>query len=256
MSGYDPNEASRIVEEALGIISKTHKREALALTDSSVVESLSDILKQYIPHPQDIALAIDDVKKSLLSNYGNQEDKKKNIQQIHTVVVNCRKCPRVIPEPELPTWNKVDPDVVFISESPLGNNDGYLIQAMKDAGFSSSRVCATSVIRCNIRAGEKISAEEIGNCSKNFLFDELKMMRPKLIIPLGKIPSSVMLGRDVSMKESRGSIFWLGIWQIMPAMSPRQVDYMPQFYNDLLLDIKKAYSLTYQQKALKDEKQD
>lgn len=256
MSGYDPNEASRIVEEALGIIEKTQKREALALTDSSVVESLSTILRQYIPHSQDVALAIDDVRKEILSSFGETKDRNKSIQQLHTVVSNCRKCPRVISEPQLPSWNRVDPDVLFVSESPIGDKDGYLIQAMKDAGFSSSRVCATSVIRCNMQSGEKISPEEISNCSKNFLFDEIKLMTPKLIVPLGKIASSVIIGRDISLKEERGNVFWLGIWQIMPAMSPRQVDYMPKFYDDLLRDIKKAYDLTYRQKAKEDEKQD
>lgn len=253
MANYDPEEAKRIVEEALGLIEKTSKREALALTDSKVLESLNRVLRKYIPHSQDVSLAIDDLKQEILSSYGANENREDKLQQIHTVVSNCRKCPRVIPEPNLPTWNRVDPDVAFITESPLSGKDQYLIQAMKESGFSSTRVCATSVIRCNMQRGEKISPEEIGNCSKNFLFDELKTLAPKLIVPLGKIASSVVLGRDVSLKEERGKVFWLGIWQVLPAMSPRQVDYMPKHYPDLLQDVKRAYSLTYKAKVDKDE---
>jgi hypothetical protein len=55
------------------------------------------------------------------------------------------------------------------------------------------------------------------------LHTEIQLLNPKLIVCLGGVPSSVLFGTDIKIKDIRGQIMWLGYWPILTTYSPNYV---------------------------------
>jgi DNA polymerase len=78
-------------------------------------------------------------------------------------------------------------------------------------------MCLTYVNRCP-KAG-KYENKEIINCSP-YLHNEIQLLNPKVIVPMGSLVSSVLLNSDIKIKDYRGNLMWLGYWPIIPTYSP------------------------------------
>lgn len=176
--------------------------------------------------------------------------KKTKISSIHSLASKCKMCPNMNHDASLPSWNIKDPDVVFITEGPRSfSPDGkdLFISALSQAGFESSNCCLTYSTRCT--KGSARSAEEIKNCS-DYLFAEIEAWKPKLIVPLGSIPSKELLGPELKMTSSisHHKIIWLGPWAILPCYSP---DHASAKQQNLIADFKRiikyAYEFTYKE---------
>lgn len=143
------------------------------------------------------------------------------ITDIHTITKNCRKC-NIDNDAELPKWNVINPDVVIVVESPSLSSDAVsvMVSAFKKAGFSSEQMCLTYVNRCPVK--RKYENNEIINCS-SYLHSEIQILNPKIILCLGALPSSVIFGTEIKIKETRGRITWLGYWPIITTYSPHYI---------------------------------
>lgn len=158
-------------------------------------------------------------------------------KEIHTVTRNCKKC-NIPSQAELPKWNVVNPDLVIVIESPSieSNAIDLMISSIKSAGFSSENLCLTYVNRCP-KYG-KYDNKEIINCSP-YLHTEIQLLNPKLILTMGGLPTSVLFGTSIKIKDYRGNIVWLGYWPILPTYSPGYVlksgsNSIEQFNSDIV----------------------
>ena len=164
------------------------------------------------------------------------------LKDLHTVTKNCNKC-NISTQAELPKWNVQDPDILVIVDHPNipQQSISLMVDSFKKAGLTSDQLCLTYVNRCPVkRAYEN---DEIINCSP-FLHQEIQLLNPRLVLCLGSIPSSVLFGTNMKIKDIRGQILWLGYWPIMTTYSPNYVvkqqslDYsnaaIEQFENDIL----------------------
>lgn len=171
-----------------------------------------------------------------------------SIKDLHTVVLNCRKCSLGSVVPELPKWNVKNPDVLFIAENPSIDKESVelFLSALKDSGFKSSDVCLTYLNRCPVK--RKYTSEEVYNCSP-YLHAEIQLLNPKLIFTLGSLPLVSLTGADLKLKDYRGNVVWIGNWPILPSYSPlyshkNGQTYIDQFYSD----IKSAYNFVTKDK--------
>lgn len=168
-------------------------------------------------------------------------------KEIHTVTKNCKKC--TIPSTaELPKWNVTNPDVVIVVESPSIEPEAInlMIESIKEAKFKSSDLCLTYVNRCP-KYG-KYENKEIINCAP-YLHTEIQSLNPKLIITMGSLPSSVIFGTDIKIKDYRGNVVWLGYWPVLPTYSPGYVlksgaNSIDQFRSDIV----QAYEFVHKTK--------
>lgn len=145
------------------------------------------------------------------------------LKELHTTSLSCRRCKEAVkPEPSLPKWNLSDPDCVFLIDNPFSSEDTikYFLSSLVDAGFSSSRTCLTFVNRCP--ALQKLQPQHVRNCTP-YLHTELQILKPKLIVPMGLLATSALLGTDVKLGDYRGKVVWLGPWAILPTYSPQYV---------------------------------
>lgn len=197
-------------------------------------EILEDVYKRLSGHLPDSILVevFRDVRKEIVSR-----KRSGSILDLHTMTKNCNKCQFSGLVPELPKWNVVNPDVLFVVESPSFSPDAVelFLKSLKAAGFQASRICLTYVNRCP--AKKKFTESEIANCLP-FLHSEIQLLNPSLIVTMGLLPLVSLLGCEVKLKEYRGNVVWLGHWPILSVYSPVYAlkmgnNYVDQFSSDI-----------------------
>lgn len=191
----------------------------LRFRDSRVLETLAEILPKYL-HPADMQSVFEELR----GEYYDGLAVGGNLTALHNVADVCRKCPNVRPGAETPAWNLIDPDVVFVSEHPNISQVAmdYMVETFSTVGFTSRRTCLTYVNRCKLAKARRYEPAEVANCLE-FLRTELQILRPKLVVPLGLVPTSVILGADVTLGNERGKVHWLGPWAVLPTYAPAYV---------------------------------
>ena len=236
---FDVDELIRLVQDALG--EAPRGRGAVAFGDTQIFAALAGILPDYLDKA-DVAMIFDRIRTHLYEglDYGD-------LRSLHTTVRHCRVCPNVVPDPQLPTWNRVNPDVVFVMDVPWrgGPIDQYFAGLLQAVGFKSRRICYTSVVRCFPQDKRAPAPDEVANCSSRYLYNELQLMTPKLIVACGGLPAGVLLGEPIAVTEARGNTYWLGPWPVLVTVSPAFARRAPRGGENLATDLQTAYTFTY-----------
>ena len=113
-------------------------------------------------------------------------------------------------------------DLVFIGEAPGYHEDqqgvpfvgkaGALLDKMIAAmGRTREDVYIANVLKCRPPSNRDPAPDEIAACSP-FLFKQLEVIEPKIIVTLGRFAANLLLGSDESMGRLRGTWHdWRGI---------------------------------------------
>jgi len=213
----------------------------LGYAESSIFQILEEELSGRIPKSE-LEEILQKARNALLEQKINL-----TLKDLHTQTVNCRKCKNFAVSPNLPMWNVKNPDVVFVLEYPIHNKEvaEVLMKALKSAGFSSSQVCLTYINRCNYPK-RKFEQTEILNCAP-YVHMEIQLLNPKIVVCLGSLPASVFYGKDISIKEYRGKINWLGSWPIVVTYSPYGISRSGEVNLDSMnSDFKVVYNYLYE----------
>ena len=240
-SEFNQDDLDSLIKEALSVpVNPLHPKSGMhvGFMETDMLELLSGHLSNKIPLSA-ISEIYQDLRLDLLSRKSNHQ-----IKDLHTVILNCRKCEMQQTTPELPKWNVKNPDVLFITDNPSLDSDSvsFFLSSLKEAGFESSNVCLTYVNRCPVK--RKYTNQEVFNCSP-YLHNEIQLLNPKLIVTLGSVPLISLLGLDVKLKEYRGNLTWLGYWPIIPTYSPiYAVRNGQNFQEQFLSDIKSAHNFS------------
>lgn len=249
---FDPEELRSFVDQVLKdgpVAVKNDSRPdferpsgiPLGLFEGRLLEKLARLLPEHLDQA-DAQMVLSELRREMTDGIAIGD-----LRTMHTTVRNCRKCPNVYQHGGiLPLWNNADPDCVFVIDNmqiPIDAKD-LLRDALKEAGFTSRRCCLTAVTRCPLNRNGPPDQEEISNCSK-YLFPELQVMSPKLIVALGTIPAQTLLGgAAVKITEERGRIVWVGPWPILLTLSPGYA-LRGKGADDLKRDIEKAHLFCY-----------
>ena len=237
-SEFNQEDLDSLIKEALSAPSNPlHPKSGLhvGFMETDMLELLNTHLSNKLPESA-IAEIYQDLRVDLLSRKSNNQ-----LKDLHTVILNCKKCEMQQTSPELPKWNVKDPDVLFILDNPSLDQESvnFLLSSLKEANFDSTKVCLTYVNRCPVK--RKYTNQEVFNCSP-YLHHEIQLLNPKLIVTLGSSPLISLLGLDVKLKEYRGNLLWLGYWPIIPTYSPIYAIKNGQNLQDQFIsDIKSAY---------------
>lgn len=217
---YDSQELEAIVKAAL-----ENPVKSKALFDAGgtrILESLEGILEEYL-HPADRAFVLSQLRDVLYDKVPSDKADKERLKGLHAIQANCTVCPMAIGDPELPRWNLIDPQMAIVTDKPLSTYNGeatkLLIGSLKQSGFSSSRIAATSVVRCRSESN-KIEQEMVNNCTSRYLFNELQLLSPQLIVACGSLAGSILASEQIKVTEEMGNVFWVGPWPVMVNTSP------------------------------------
>ncbi len=135
----------------------------------------------------------------------------------------------------------VDADLFFIGEGPGADEDrtgrpfvgraGQLLDKMiASMGLERSSVYIANLVKCRPPDNREPTPGEIDTCSV-YLLEQLNLVRPKVIVTLGRPASQYLLNSKTPMSRLRGQWHsWRGI-RLMPTFHPAYV--LRQYTNEV-----------------------
>lgn len=242
-SDFDNSLVDSLIEEALSSPKAPDRSYGqLGFMEGDIVSSIFSAIQDRLPN-QTFLEIVKEARENLTSYMTSSK-----ITDLHTVTHNCRKCSFSSISPALPKWNVQNPDVLFILEtSNIDQNASALfVSALKEAGFKSDNVCLTYLLRCPTK---DIQQEYINNCAA-YIHQEIQIMNPKLICPIGGTVLSTLLGTEVKLKDYKSRITWLGSWPIYPLYSLAYINKAGESaLSDFKADMNQAYQFCYKKVA-------
>lgn len=135
---------------------------------------------------------------------------------------------------EKPTKSEDDSGKIFT------NNSGFLELMDKVCNIDVTQIYATHLIKCKIPFNKKINSDILLKCQP-FIFDEINIIRPKLIVTFGELCMKAILKSDENLSEIHGNIFKNGDLNILPMFDLSYIYKNPskmEFFKEDLLKIK------------------
>jgi uracil-DNA glycosylase family 4 len=129
----------------------------------------------------------------------------------------CTKCPlcqsRTL---AVPGDGAASARVMLIGEAPgreedesghpfVGAAGRFLDQVLEDAGITRSDLFITNIVKCRPPDNRTPRVSEVETCASNYLFEQIEIINPALIVLLGGVAAKKMLGVK-SVNEARGRV--------------------------------------------------
>jgi uracil-DNA glycosylase family 4 len=167
----------------------------------------------------------------------------------------CQKC-KYHDRTFVPSAISGNRDIVIVGEAPgrseaaekipfVGDAGKLLRGLLEEVGFDPSKVSYLNVIKCHPSDDNETpdkAARKI--CSKEYLFEELAHIRPKLIVLTGAVALNVFFPKD-KITEKKGNFLDVNGIKFLPVLHPayclRNADFIP----NLRRDLKKANLFLY-----------
>jgi len=121
----------------------------------------------------------------------------------------------------------VETPLMIVGEGPGGVEDEYgvplvgpsgklLDKALGSVGITRDRVYTTNVIKCRPRGNRTPTIEEGAFCAKLWLDEEIRLIKPQVIIALGSVALHYLADPGKKITKERGNWFQnaTGIWTI------------------------------------------
>ena len=129
----------------------------------------------------------------------------------------CVKCPLCQSRTNaVPGEGKPSARFMIIGEGPgkdedktghpfVGSAGRYLDHVMEGTGIERSDFFITNIVKCRPPANRAPKAGEIETCTANYLFEQIELINPELILLLGLVAVKKMLGVK-TVEEARGKV--------------------------------------------------
>jgi DNA polymerase len=182
------------------------------------------------------------------------EEKRQRLRELDAnEVTGCTKC-RLCEQRTKTVFGEGDPDakIFFIGEGPGENEDrqgrpfvgraGELLDTMIEAmGLKREQVYIANIVKCRPPGNREPAPDEVATCTP-YLERQLEMIRPQVIVTLGRPAAQHMLQSKISISRIRGQWqTWRGI-KLMPTFHPAYIlrNYTPETRAAVWEDLKKV----------------
>jgi DNA polymerase len=143
--------------------------------------------------------------------------KARRLEELASQIRVCTKCPlwesRTL---AVPGDGKFSSKVMIIGEAPgreedesghpfVGSAGRYLDHVLEGTGLERSDFFITNTVKCRPPKNRTPKRLEVETCTSNYLFEQIELINPKLVVLLGGVAAKKMLGVK-SINEARGSI--------------------------------------------------
>ena len=203
----------------LGFNMETFKREPLLRELKNYLIHLKDLGYTEIPCEADLfANAEIAPQQSHSSTPSNEMAKNKSLIAVQEELGDCTRCKLSKGRKNI-VFGSGNPnaDLVFVGEGPGADVDeqglpfvgraGKKMPEIIEKGMGLNREKDTyicNIVKCRPPGNRDPEPDEIAAC-KPFLIQQLKAIKPKVIVALGKPASSTLLGRNVPIVKERGT---------------------------------------------------
>ncbi len=143
--------------------------------------------------------------------------KAKRLDELAAQIRVCTKCPLWESRTEaVPGDGKYSSKVMIIGEAPgkeedesgrpfVGSAGRFLDKVLEGTGLDRGDFFITNTVKCRPPKNRTPKAIEVGTCTANYLFEQIELINPKLVMLLGGVAAKAVL--DVgSVNEARGRV--------------------------------------------------
>lgn len=162
-----------------------------------------------------------------------------NIKTLYEEVMSCKKC-RLSEHRKTVVFGEgnLHADVMFIGEGPGAREDatgrpfvgpaGQLLDRMlEEIGLLRKHVYIANVVKCRPPQNRDPRPDERETCIP-YLRAQVAFIKPKIIVCLGRIAASVILGREIKMMREHGQCLGVKKFCIMPTFHPAALLHNPE----------------------------
>jgi len=167
----------------------------------------------------------------------DKEDKESKLYKINKQVESCKKCSLYKTRNNTVFGDgNLDADIMFIGEGPGGNEDltgkpfvgeaGKLLVKIIENVMKLKRedVYMANIVKCRPPGNRNPNNLEVSACI-GYLHRQIKIIKPKIIVPLGTVALSTLLPQHRSIIKSRGRDMKLAlskedIYDVIPTYHP------------------------------------
>lgn len=170
------------------------------------------------------------------------------LEKIRADIGDCTRC-RLCKQRNRIVFGDGSPraELVFVGEGPGRDEDiqglpfvgraGQLLNQMIEAmGLKRGQVYICNVVKCRPPENRTPEKDEVATCSP-FLFRQIDVIQPKVIVSLGAVAAQTLLATNQSMSKYRGQWFdWKGTRLMAtyhPAYLLRNPNAKPEVWKDL-----------------------
>jgi DNA polymerase len=131
----------------------------------------------------------------------------------------CKKCPLWKGRTNaVPGEGNSKAQILFIGEAPgstedqfgqpfVGEAGKFLDEMLMTIGLNRNDVFITSVVKCRPPHNRDPLEEEVQTCTANYLFGQIREIKPKLIVTLGRHSMQVFFPQIKSISDTHGKAY-------------------------------------------------
>lgn len=143
--------------------------------------------------------------------------KRKKLEDMAAQIRVCKKCPlyrsRTL---AVPGEGKPSARIMLIGEGPgreedesgrpfVGAAGRFLNQTLEGTGLDRADFFITNIVKCRPPENRRPKGGEIETCTSNYLFEQIDILNPTLIVLLGSVAAKTLLGLK-SVSDARKKI--------------------------------------------------
>jgi DNA polymerase len=160
-----------------------------------------------------------------------QMDKEAEWEKLTSQILNCRFCPLFKTRTQaVPGEGNRKAQLMFVGEAPgrdedlqgrpfVGRAGQLLTKIIQAMGFERNQVYIANVIKCRPPENRTPRPDEVKVCSP-YLIKQINLIKPKVIVALGKVAAEFLLPTTRSMSELRGNFGEYRGIPVMPTFHP------------------------------------
>lgn len=173
---------------------------------------------------------------------------KSSLEKLQVEVANCKAC-ELYKTRKNYVFGDGNPnaDLMFIGEAPGASEDekglpfvgkaGKLLDdLLKDVGIERKDVYIANCLKCRPPNNRDPQEAELKAC-RPFLDKQISLVKPSVIVTLGRFALTQLLGNDKKITHSRGLVFEKEFYKVIPTYHPAYLLRNPKaieiFVNDL-----------------------
>lgn len=163
-----------------------------------------------------------------------QQQPRYGLEDVNREIMGCTKCP--LHETKLnyvPGEGSPNPDIMFIGEGPGETEDrfgkpfigkaGQLLDKMiAKMGYSRQTVFIGNIVKCRPPKNRDPKKDEVAAC-KPYLEKQIQLLKPKVIVCLGKVAMNNLLDASYSIMKERGKQFQFMDIPVIPTYHPAYI---------------------------------
>jgi uracil-DNA glycosylase family 4 len=181
-----------------------------------------DVNKEHISHVSEDALN---------NNYVSPVSKDQALKELRADIGDCQRC-RLSKGRKSIVFGEGNPgaDLMFIGEGPgreediqgrpfVGDAGKVLTSLIRKMGLRREDVYIANIIKCRPPSNRDPETDEMDSCGP-FLEKQIEIIKPKIIVALGRISSQRLLGTMIPISKLRGKFYSYKDIPVMPTFHP------------------------------------